>query len=213
VKLNISEHGRIDYLRLALAFKALGGGEWNYDYRDRVLTASQRCYEILGIDENAAPINTLEGLRPHIHPEDVQRATEENFGSFSKAEPRDEVYHVDFRVISVGGEIRWIRSLACRIQETDSAHHKIIGCVADITDFRQSAPRIGVDDAPAHQSLTLKERECLTWVSLGKTAIETGTILGKSPRTIEFHLNNAVRKLCASNKIHAAALAIKAGLN
>jgi DNA-binding CsgD family transcriptional regulator len=50
------------------------------------------------------------------------------------------------------------------------------------------------------------------WVSLGKTANETGSIIGKSQRTVEFHLNNAVRKLGAVNKIHAAAIAIRTGL-
>lgn len=55
--------------------------------------------------------------------------------------------------------------------------------------------------------LTDKERECLFWVAVGKTAWETAKILSCSPRTVEFHLRNAARKLDASNKVHAAMIA------
>jgi DNA-binding CsgD family transcriptional regulator len=61
-------------------------------------------------------------------------------------------------------------------------------------------------------ALTAKELECLRWVSLGKTAWETAAIIGRSHRTVEFHLNNAVRKLDASNRVHAATIAIRLGL-
>ncbi|NWP61276.1 helix-turn-helix transcriptional regulator, partial [Escherichia coli] len=57
-----------------------------------------------------------------------------------------------------------------------------------------------------------RELECLRWVSLGKTAWETATIMGRSQRTVEFHLINATRKLSASNKIHAAVIAVRTGL-
>ena len=67
--------------------------------------------------------------------------------------------------------------------------------------------------AEKHQpSLSDHEVECLRWVSFGKTAKETAAILGKSPRTIEFHLNNAIKKLNAVNKVQAAFLAIEQNL-
>lgn len=61
-------------------------------------------------------------------------------------------------------------------------------------------------------SLSDHEKECLRWASFGKTAKETAEILGRSPRTIEFHLKSAIAKLGAVNKIQAAFLAIERGL-
>jgi DNA-binding CsgD family transcriptional regulator len=64
----------------------------------------------------------------------------------------------------------------------------------------------------ASVALSEKEKECLLWVSAGKTADETAQIMGRSRRTIEYHINNAVRKLAASNKIHAVVIAIRSGI-
>ncbi len=60
-------------------------------------------------------------------------------------------------------------------------------------------------------SLTARERECLKWAADGKTAWETGQILGIAERTAVFHLDNVMQKLGAANKIQAIvrALALK----
>lgn len=43
--------------------------------------------------------------------------------------------------------------------------------------------------------LTKKERSCISWIAKGKTAEETGTILGNTKRTIETHLEMIKTKL------------------
>lgn len=60
--------------------------------------------------------------------------------------------------------------------------------------------------------LTSREREVLRWTAEGKTAYEVGQILAVSERTINFHINNVVAKLGASNKIQAAVKAASLGL-
>ena len=57
--------------------------------------------------------------------------------------------------------------------------------------------------------LTPRERETLCWASQGKTAYEIGGILHIGQRTVEEHLATAARKLGASNRTHAVALAIR----
>lgn len=57
--------------------------------------------------------------------------------------------------------------------------------------------------------LTPRERETLSWASQGKTAYEIGAILHIGQRTVEEHLATAVRKLGASNRTHAVAIAIR----
>ena len=61
-------------------------------------------------------------------------------------------------------------------------------------------------------SLTNRERECLAWACRGKTGGETATILDIGERTVEFHLQNAMRKLGVHNKVHAIAVAMRRGL-
>ena len=60
--------------------------------------------------------------------------------------------------------------------------------------------------------LTARERECLSWTSVGKTAWEIGSILGISEHTAVAHLNSAVRKLDATSRAHAVAEALRRGL-
>jgi DNA-binding response OmpR family regulator len=48
-----------------------------------------------------------------------------------------------------------------------------------------------------------RERETLTWAARGKTFAEIGEILGLSRRTVEFHLDNARRKLGVPTRTQA----------
>jgi DNA-binding CsgD family transcriptional regulator len=59
--------------------------------------------------------------------------------------------------------------------------------------------------------LTHRERECLQWTAIGKTAWEIGRILSISERTAHQHLQHAARKLNATNKIQAAIKAERNG--
>lgn len=61
-------------------------------------------------------------------------------------------------------------------------------------------------------SMTAREKEVLCWTAEGKTAYEIGHILSVSERTVNFHINNVVTKLRASNKTQAAVKAAALGL-
>jgi DNA-binding response OmpR family regulator len=56
---------------------------------------------------------------------------------------------------------------------------------------------------PQHIDLGARELETLTWAARGKTFAEIGQILGLSRRTIEFHLDNARRKLGVPTRTQA----------
>lgn len=60
--------------------------------------------------------------------------------------------------------------------------------------------------------LTAREREVLLWAAQGKTAWETSTILGISPKTVEFHLGNCGRKLGSATKAQTILAAARKGL-
>jgi DNA-binding CsgD family transcriptional regulator len=60
--------------------------------------------------------------------------------------------------------------------------------------------------------LTDRERDCLVWAARGKTVRETGDTLAITERTVEFHIQNVMRKLGVHSKVHAIAVAIHRGL-
>lgn len=60
--------------------------------------------------------------------------------------------------------------------------------------------------------LTARERDVLSWAAHGKSAWEIGEILRIAKRTVDEHTQSAARKLGASNKTQAVALALIRGL-
>ena len=77
-------------------------------------------------------------------------------------------------------------------------------------DYEVLAARIGARLArvartvwPKPVQLREREVETLTWAARGKTFEEIGTILSLSRRTVEFHLENARRKLGVATRTQA----------
>ena len=63
-----------------------------------------------------------------------------------------------------------------------------------------------------NSSLTPREREVLGWVAQGKSAGEIAEILHIVKRTVDEHVQTAVRKLGALNRTHAVAIALRDGI-
>lgn len=59
--------------------------------------------------------------------------------------------------------------------------------------------------------LSQREREVISWVKEGKSSWEIGVILGVQERTINFHISNIKRKLNASTRTQAVAIAVAKG--
>lgn len=60
--------------------------------------------------------------------------------------------------------------------------------------------------------LSERERECLLWVSEGKTTDEVALILGVSSNTVNSYIAHAIQKFGASNRAMAIATAIRSGI-
>lgn len=222
---------KTEYEKMMYVIKALGGGIWEFDVTSGALKCGRRWHEILGLDYDTHRIKSVDEFRLHIHPDDVDRATKVDLEEIGRLIARDERYSIDFRIIHQDGKPRWIRSVASLVPDPERGL-RAIGCITNVTPLMGSyawlhgdgtfASKIPRKDAPAGStgpgekrkpiSLSDHEAECLRWVSLGKTAKETAVILGKSARTIEFHLNSAMRKLNAVNKVQAVFLAAEMDL-
>ena len=60
--------------------------------------------------------------------------------------------------------------------------------------------------------LSTRESEILKWTAQGKTASDIAMILNLTPRTVNFHISSAMRKMGATNKTSAVVIAAKCGL-
>ncbi|KLK89898.1 LuxR family transcriptional regulator [Microvirga vignae] len=66
-----------------------------------------------------------------------------------------------------------------------------------------------VEDPP---NLSLREKECILWVTRGKSSWDIGGILGISEHTVNFHIKNVMRKLGSSSRTGAAVKAVILGI-
>lgn len=58
--------------------------------------------------------------------------------------------------------------------------------------------------APVQFTLTDREIEALTWVARGKSSTDIAVLLNVSERTVNFHINNVIRKLGVATRVQAA---------
>ncbi|WP_244470376.1 response regulator transcription factor [Microvirga vignae] len=81
---------------------------------------------------------------------------------------------------------------------------EILGAVIE-NRLRRRHGRLG-PESDIH--LTDREREVLTWVGRGKTSSEIAIILGIRERTVNFHCDQAMKRLDVINRTQAVAKAI-----
>ncbi len=67
------------------------------------------------------------------------------------------------------------------------------------------------DENRRNNPLSVRERDCLKLAMLGKTSSEIGTILSLSEYTVSQYFTTAQRKIGASNRTHAVAMAAQMG--
>jgi DNA-binding CsgD family transcriptional regulator len=60
--------------------------------------------------------------------------------------------------------------------------------------------------------LTRRQHEILSWVAEGKTSWEISVILRCKEETVNYHVKEILRRLCATNKAHAVSKAMRWGL-
>lgn len=78
--------------------------------------------------------------------------------------------------------------------------------------YALSALAAGAPAAAAPSHVSDRERECLRWVSEGKTTDEVAVILGVSSNTVNSYIAHVISKLAARNRAMAIATAIRAGI-
>jgi DNA-binding NarL/FixJ family response regulator len=57
---------------------------------------------------------------------------------------------------------------------------------------------------PIDFALTDREMEALTWVAKGKSSTDIAVLMNVSDRTVNFHINNVIRKVGVATRVQAA---------
>jgi len=117
--------------RLAIATRAGGLGVWDYHIEHDELHCDDAWYRIMGRDPDR-PIRSIHEFRPFIHPDDVEPATEVRH-TVAELMAANRDYAIIFRIIRPTGEVRWVRSVACLLQDASGKPVRAVGFVVDIT--------------------------------------------------------------------------------
>lgn len=91
-----------------------------------------------------------------------------------------------------------------------SRHRTILDLLA--THLHSVLSKVFHEPPSSLVSLTNREKEVLIWTKEGKTNWEISQVLKVSERTVVFHMQNAMRKLGARNRVQAMATALSLGL-
>ena len=114
--------------RLANAQHIASMGDWEIDLVNHTVTRSDEAYAIF-----RRARGTLQGSSAIpieiVHPEDRQKIE----GALYSAEHRGETFSLDFRIVTLEGEIRHLHSQAELICDDNAQVHAIVGTVQDIT--------------------------------------------------------------------------------
>ncbi|WP_170848330.1 LuxR C-terminal-related transcriptional regulator [Devosia sp. YR412] len=158
---------------------------------------NQNWYDFTGQAPHAAE---GDGWTLALHKDDRQPALE----AFLSATERRSTYHTEYRLCRHDQEFRWVVAIGHPYFTPDGKLGGYVGSDA-------SAEGLAVSRHKADSVLTPREREVVQWVAQGKTSHEASIIIGISSRTVEQHVQAAMVKLGATNRVQLAVEAAKRG--
>ena len=93
--------------------------------------------------------------------------------------------------------------------QKDLRHHEDLLHLMAIHFHVHARQKLGFGVSSAWPRLSPRQTQCLRWAAHGKTRWEISRILGLSPRTVAFHIDNARAKLDAASTAEAVAKAVQ----
>jgi PAS domain S-box-containing protein len=113
--------------RTALVAASTNTGLWQFQAEDEPIWATRHCRSILGLVEDA-PLS-FQALSGSVHPDDRRAFVTAMREAAFTGRPIDR----EFRVMSPGGEIRWIAIKGYPRRHEDDSTHYINGVLSDVT--------------------------------------------------------------------------------
>lgn len=148
VNFDITEHKNIEAkLRESEArheriIKASNDGIWEWNRENKALDFSNRCWEMLGYEENDAVLtrgrNRLQAWYELMHPEDVPRFKSMLADHIARNHPFD----IEYRMKAVDGRYRWIKGRGSAALDSQGEVVSMAGSNMDITLLKEAEERV-----------------------------------------------------------------------
>lgn len=81
-----------------------------------------------------------------------------------------------------------------------------------VANIKNALKSYGGGNGKNSSSLSMREKEVLKWLKMGKSSWDISIILDISERTVNFHITNIMNKLDAITRTQAVAISIEKGL-
>jgi PAS domain S-box-containing protein len=124
--------------RLALALRAAGFGEWEYDFASGTIAASPRYRALFGFSDHQR-LSAAE-VHKRFHPEDSPRV-EETLGAMVAGRAPDA--RGEYRILLRDGTVRWISLYGQLFRDEGGAPVRAAGVVQDITGRKHAEFALG----------------------------------------------------------------------
>jgi len=124
--------------RYALAFKGSTDCMWDWDLKSDIFIASERWAEILGIGSSGTQASVAEWF-DRVHPADLESLNQE---IESLKASRGDHMRAEFRLLHADGDYVWILARALAQRSEDGQVIRIVGSMADISDWKRSEEKL-----------------------------------------------------------------------
>ncbi|MBO0763807.1 MAG: MASE1 domain-containing protein [Hyphomicrobiaceae bacterium] len=119
---------------LALVEKTALVGNYAFDIAAARVQISPGCAAILGFPEGTTAI-LRDDWRAGVHPDDLRRCD----AILSQAVAgRQREYHIEYRVLRSGGDVRWIEARAFVSYDRDGRAERVVGINIDVTERKRA---------------------------------------------------------------------------
>jgi two-component sensor histidine kinase/PAS domain-containing protein len=139
--------------RLRLALEAGSLAVWDFNLGTGAATIDTTYARTMDLDPGVKSL-TPEQIGERIHPDDLPRVAAEHEALLASGAE----YHIEYRVITSSGDVRWLASQGIRIKgDVASDPGRLIGIVQDITDRQRREDNLR--DLAAARELLVREAD------------------------------------------------------
>lgn len=110
-----------------------------------------------------------------------------------------------------GNDVGLCVSVASRKFDCPAERHALQFASIHVLARCRELVRVGAGSVLVKCPLSAREIECMRWVIEGKSDTDIGEILGISPTTVHYHIENAKKKLGVRTRLQATQLAVSRG--
>lgn len=120
--------------KLELALKALNAGAWNWNEGDKIVTWSEKCYELFDLQSGLVK---LDSWMQKVHEDDRPRVLE----MWNRIPSQPGWFEMEFKINSKES-IRWIRLSGYFIPATENTQGHATGVMVDVTEEKYFNQRL-----------------------------------------------------------------------